>query len=69
MKELIVKTTAGNNSGDNHSFVAFATYIPVSNSLQASPIANANNISKANGINSLIPFRVRVTASLGFIIP
>ena len=25
IKELIIKTTAGNNSGDNHSLVAFAT--------------------------------------------
>ena len=32
-------------------------------------MANANNINNAKGISSLIPFKVKVTASFGFIIP
>ena len=69
IKELIIKTTAGNNSGDSQPFVTFAIYTPVSSSLQASPIAKASNINNARGISSLIPFNVSATASLGFIIP
>ena len=43
IKELITKTTAGKNSGDNQSFDQFATYCPVPNALQASPIAKASS--------------------------
>src|SRR5690606_34618640 len=68
IKELITKITAGKKAGDNQSLDQFAINCPVPRALQASPMANANSITKASGINSLIPLSTRSIISLVFII-